>query len=106
MGKSAKEKLEFVKTAKLCYNCLDRHHIKDCKTTKICLVSNSKHHTMLHDALNRSTSSSANQSTSLTTAASLSAAQNLPVKSHQMFTMLQSKPFSAPPMLLIMTAYY
>ena len=60
-GKSSKEKLDFVNSSKLCYNCLGRHHIKECKTTKTCLVCNSKHHTMLHDTLRKTSSSSTSQ---------------------------------------------
>ena len=31
-GKSAKERLEFVEAQRLCYNCLGRHSVKNCKT--------------------------------------------------------------------------
>ena len=33
-GKSSKDKLDFVKSNKLCFNCLGQHHIKDCKNQK------------------------------------------------------------------------
>ena len=49
-GKPAKEKLEFCRSDKLCFNCLGQHHVKDCRTQKTCIICNSKHHTLLHDS--------------------------------------------------------
>ena len=66
-SKSAKERLSFVETNKLCFNCLGRHRIENCKTQKTCSICHSKHHTTLHEILsqsqgNQSTSSSSNES--------------------------------------------
>ena len=53
-GKSSKEKLEFVKANKLCFNCLGHHHVKECKTNKTCLICAAKHHTLVHESLQAS----------------------------------------------------
>ena len=61
-GKPAKEKLEFARSNKLCFNCLGQHHIKDCKTQKTCIICNSRHHTLLHDSFQASRNETSNDS--------------------------------------------
>ena len=58
-GISAKDKLEFVRSSGLCFNCLGKHQVKECRSLKTCMVCSSKHHTLLHDAIQSSNSSSA-----------------------------------------------
>ena len=58
-GISVKERLEFVQSSSLCFNCLGKHQVKECRSLKTCVVCNSKHHTLLHDVLQSSNSSSA-----------------------------------------------
>ncbi|XP_051155785.1 uncharacterized protein LOC127278229 [Leptopilina boulardi] len=42
------ERREFVKTQRLCYNCLGKHSAHACQSDKRCRECNGKHHTMIH----------------------------------------------------------
>ncbi|XP_044760084.1 uncharacterized protein LOC123317564 [Coccinella septempunctata] len=48
--RSPQEKADVVLLRILCSNCLGRHHRHSCRTTKICKICGSRHHTLLHDA--------------------------------------------------------
>ncbi|XP_044761461.1 uncharacterized protein LOC123318758 [Coccinella septempunctata] len=48
--RSPQEKADVVLHRILCSNCLGRHHRHPCRTTKICKICGSRHHTLLHDA--------------------------------------------------------
>ena len=48
--KTVSEKREVVNTHQRCWNCLGRHLLADCKSTKFCATCSGKHHTTLHDA--------------------------------------------------------
>ncbi|XP_044754984.1 uncharacterized protein LOC123313938 [Coccinella septempunctata] len=48
--RSPQEKADVVLHRILCSNCLGRHHRHSCRTTKICKICGSRHHTLLHDA--------------------------------------------------------
>lgn len=49
--KSAQEKREIVATYQRCWNCLGRHLVVDCSSSKSCSKCSARHHTTLHDAL-------------------------------------------------------
>ena len=34
--KSVQERLDFVRASKMCFNCLAKHAVKDCKSQKVC----------------------------------------------------------------------
>lgn len=42
------QRLEFVKSRRLCYNCLGPHIASKCRVTKRCFQCGKKHHTTLH----------------------------------------------------------
>ena len=48
--KSVDERLGFIKASKLCFNCLAKHQLKDCKSQKTCSFCRLKHHSLLHDS--------------------------------------------------------
>ncbi|XP_070531349.1 uncharacterized protein [Cardiocondyla obscurior] len=48
--KSPKERRTFVVQAGLCWNCLGRHRVVNCFSTRTCTVCSGKHHTALHEA--------------------------------------------------------
>ncbi|XP_043469591.1 uncharacterized protein LOC122503199 [Leptopilina heterotoma] len=52
-----KERREFVKTQRLCFNCLGRHSAHACQSSKRCRECNGKHHTMIHTPESQSSSS-------------------------------------------------
>nr|XP_034192561.1 uncharacterized protein LOC117609912 [Osmia lignaria] len=45
---SIKDRFMCVQLNRLCYNCLGRHPLKACKTTRECKLCSTRHHTMLH----------------------------------------------------------
>ena len=47
-SKSIPQRIEFVKAAKRCYNCLGNHFSSKCTSEKRCTVCNKKHNTSLH----------------------------------------------------------
>ncbi|XP_071579066.1 uncharacterized protein [Temnothorax nylanderi] len=48
--KTAQERREAATTHQRCLNCLGRHLIGECTSTKTCLKCSGRHHTSLHDA--------------------------------------------------------
>ncbi|XP_011859790.1 PREDICTED: uncharacterized protein LOC105557213 [Vollenhovia emeryi] len=48
--KSLEDRREFVKTKRLCFNCLGEHLIADCRTVKCCRTCGERHHTLIHSA--------------------------------------------------------
>ncbi|XP_076667997.1 uncharacterized protein LOC143368801 [Andrena cerasifolii] len=73
-SKTVRERREALLTAKLCYNCLGRHQVKDCGSEKRCQLCNGKHHTTIHeDSTNSSEVIEATTNTSCCSANSLSA---------------------------------
>ena len=54
--KSVSERLEFIKANKLCFNCLAKHQVNECKSQKTCSFCHLKVHSLLHDS-SRSTKS-------------------------------------------------
>lgn len=38
----------FVKDKNLCFNCIGRHHISNCKSDRNCNICHKRHHTLLH----------------------------------------------------------
>ncbi|XP_070515866.1 uncharacterized protein [Cardiocondyla obscurior] len=48
--KTPKERRTFVVQAGLCWNCLGRHRVADCLSTRTCTVCSGKHHTALHES--------------------------------------------------------
>ena len=59
VDRSPKAKLSFVKSKRLCFNCLQPHQVKVCESKHRCYVKSckSKHHTSLHDALSKNNDS-------------------------------------------------
>ncbi|XP_011858557.1 PREDICTED: uncharacterized protein LOC105556094 [Vollenhovia emeryi] len=49
--KTAQERREIVSTHQRCWNCLGRHVLAECPSSKTCGKCSAKHHTTLHDAL-------------------------------------------------------
>jgi hypothetical protein len=47
-AKTSEERIEAVKHHRLCFNCLGRHRITDCRTTKCCQKCGERHHTSIH----------------------------------------------------------
>ena len=47
-SKSIEERKGIVASKRLCYNCLGRHTVKECKSEKRCMVCSGQHHTLLH----------------------------------------------------------
>ena len=45
------ERLETVRKLNSCYNCLGKHLLRDCKSSKVCQTCKSRHHTLLHEAM-------------------------------------------------------
>ena len=82
-GKSTKERHDFVKVNNLCYNCLGKHSVAECRSQKTCNTCHAKHHTLIHEAV--SSLAAARQSTS-SSQASMSGGQNsastAPISSH------------------------
>ncbi|XP_071056103.1 uncharacterized protein [Onthophagus taurus] len=58
LSKSPAERQDFVISRKLCFNCLGSHTVNKCRVSKRCRVCRKSHHTSLHDAPRRSTSTS------------------------------------------------
>ncbi|XP_071056931.1 uncharacterized protein [Onthophagus taurus] len=56
LSKSPAERQDFVISRKLCFNCLGSHTVNKCRVSKRCRVCRKSHHTSLHDAPRRSTS--------------------------------------------------
>ncbi|XP_071055027.1 uncharacterized protein [Onthophagus taurus] len=56
LSKSPAERQDFVISRKLCFNCLGSHTVNKCRVSKRCRVCRKSHHTSLHDAPLRSTS--------------------------------------------------
>ncbi|TGZ49037.1 hypothetical protein DBV15_11819 [Temnothorax longispinosus] len=50
VSKTTQQKLAFVSTHKLCYNCLGLHRVSQCRITKRCQKCGRKHHTSIHSA--------------------------------------------------------
>ena len=61
--KSVNERMEFVRSNKLCFNCLAKHLSKDCKSQRTCSKCHHKHHSLLHNEskVNQSTTQTSNQ---------------------------------------------
>jgi len=55
-AKSASDRKSFVEANKLCYNCLGNHFMAQCQSVKTCVLCQSRHHTLLHDGYQLSTS--------------------------------------------------
>ncbi|XP_071638516.1 uncharacterized protein [Temnothorax longispinosus] len=47
-SKTIQQKLTFISTHKLCYNCLGSHRVAHCRVTKRCQKCGLKHHTSIH----------------------------------------------------------
>ncbi|XP_015121176.1 uncharacterized protein LOC107043964 [Diachasma alloeum] len=45
---SPEKRKEFVEKKYLCFNCLGKHSISACRTTKTCVVCHKRHHSMIH----------------------------------------------------------
>ncbi|XP_071581890.1 uncharacterized protein [Temnothorax nylanderi] len=48
LNKTIQQKLNIITKNKLCYNCLGRHKVVDCRVTTRCLKCAKKHHTTIH----------------------------------------------------------
>ncbi|XP_011858849.1 PREDICTED: uncharacterized protein LOC105556371 [Vollenhovia emeryi] len=48
-AKSAAERKEHVNSGRLCWNCLGRHAVAKCQSTRNCFSCGARHHTLLHD---------------------------------------------------------
>ena len=46
--KTVKERMDFVKTQRLCFNCLGSHQVRQCNSRLRCRECGKNHHTMLH----------------------------------------------------------
>jgi hypothetical protein len=44
---SVPQRIRFVKNNSLCYNCLQNHHVRECRSRN-CRICNRKHHSLLH----------------------------------------------------------
>jgi len=53
--KSAQERREVANTHQRCWNCLGRHVVGECPSTKNCSKCSGRHHTSLHEAFSAST---------------------------------------------------
>ncbi|TGZ48755.1 Gag-pol polyprotein [Temnothorax longispinosus] len=49
-SKTTQQKLAFISSQKLCYNCLGLHRVSHCRITKRCQKCSRKHHTSIHVA--------------------------------------------------------
>lgn len=49
-SKTANDRKDIIKKYSLCLNCLGRHSVNACKSTKTCSRCSGKHHTLVHDA--------------------------------------------------------
>jgi hypothetical protein len=49
---SPKQRMEFVRTSKLCYNCLRQYSKNHAFSSQHCKQCNKRHHTLLHGAVN------------------------------------------------------
>ncbi|XP_015121768.1 uncharacterized protein LOC107044412 [Diachasma alloeum] len=47
-GLSPEKRKEFVEKKYLCFNCVGKHSIRACRTTKTCVVCHKRHHSMIH----------------------------------------------------------
>ncbi|KAI4475233.1 hypothetical protein M0802_015237, partial [Mischocyttarus mexicanus] len=45
---SRKEKVEVVTEKRLCFNCLGRHNVRQCRSTRRCNTCGEPHHTLIH----------------------------------------------------------
>ncbi|XP_015118376.1 uncharacterized protein LOC107042024 [Diachasma alloeum] len=45
---SREKRKEFVEKQNLCFNCLGKHSLRNCRTTKSCVVCHKRHHSMIH----------------------------------------------------------
>ncbi|KAI4476777.1 hypothetical protein M0802_014823 [Mischocyttarus mexicanus] len=45
---SRKARVEVVMEARLCFNCLGRHNIRQCRSTRRCNICGGQHHTLIH----------------------------------------------------------
>ena len=48
LNTSYENRIQVVRRAKLCFNCLGRHHIRECFNKRRCSVCKEKHNTVLH----------------------------------------------------------
>ncbi|RLU19024.1 hypothetical protein DMN91_009382 [Ooceraea biroi] len=55
--KSLSERRDFVRSKRLCFNCLGEHLLTDCRTAKRCRTCNERHHTLIHPDRSLSSSS-------------------------------------------------
>ncbi|XP_036140869.1 uncharacterized protein LOC118644969 [Monomorium pharaonis] len=53
-SKTAVERKKLVEAKDLCVNCLGRHKVSECASTKRCASCNEQHHSTLHDAFRES----------------------------------------------------
>ncbi|XP_071648524.1 uncharacterized protein [Temnothorax longispinosus] len=49
-GKTAAERKQHIESSNLCFNCLGKHKLSECASTRTCSVCDARHHTSLHDA--------------------------------------------------------
>ncbi|XP_071653461.1 uncharacterized protein [Temnothorax longispinosus] len=54
INETTDQKLALVNKHKLCYNCLGKHRVANCKVTKRCRTCDKKHHTTIHRTDNSS----------------------------------------------------
>ncbi|KAI4472951.1 hypothetical protein M0802_016409 [Mischocyttarus mexicanus] len=83
---SRKERVEVVTEKRLCFNCLGRHNVRQCRSTRRCNTCGEPHHTLIHPGhLAISTESKASQvrssSSSIISSATMSS-QRLPSSSN------------------------
>ncbi|KAI4475031.1 hypothetical protein M0802_015323, partial [Mischocyttarus mexicanus] len=82
---SRKERVEVVMEKRLCFNCLGRHNVRQCRSTRRCKTCGEPHHTLIHPGhLAISTKPKASQvrssSSSIISSATMSS-QRLPLSS-------------------------
>ena len=46
--KTTQQRIDYVNSQKICYNCLGFHHSSSCRSTRRCIKCGRKHHTTLH----------------------------------------------------------
>ena len=66
---NVKTREEFVRTNKLCFNCLQRHLVSECSSSNTCRICKGKHHSLIHRGVNSSMTTEGQRSASVPPAA-------------------------------------
>lgn len=89
------KRFEWAKAEKLCFNCLYKHKINDCKSKKTCNECSKKHHTVLHFIKNPEGEGKQKISLCATTESDVEEETDEPASSSQTFAHVAAKCTSA-----------